>query len=299
MSALGRNTATPLTGRIIAVHGRHFRVEDRQGAIFECVTRGKKGGIACGDQVTFTLTSPGTGAIERILPRRNLLHRSDRFRSKLLAANVDHVFVVTAAVPTPDIDLLNRCLVACEAAGIPASIVINKSDLSESAAYIKRLHAYADLGYPLIPLSAKETSAPLKSALSGTAILIGASGVGKSTLINALVPAAEIATQDISEALDTGRHTTTNTRLYHLDNGAALIDSPGMQEFGLAHLTNQDLQSAFPEFRARIGHCRFYNCRHLKEPGCAILEAVASGAILTDRWRVYRALSEEIGAPSY
>lgn len=296
MKAEPKVNGTRLEGRVTAVHGRHFRVETADRSLYECVTRGKKGGMACGDEVRFSITSPGHGAIEQILPRRNLLYRSDRFRSKVLAANVDHVFVVVAAVPTPDFDLLNRCLVACEAAGITVSIVVNKADLSESTGLLERLVPYKKLGYAMISLSALQDISPLKAALAGgTSILIGASGVGKSTLINALIPEAEIATQAISTALDTGKHTTTHTRLYHLAETGALVDSPGMQEFGLWHLDSQDLQAAFPEFRDKIGHCRFYNCRHLKEPGCAILEAVESGGIQRGRWRVYRDLYDEIG----
>jgi len=295
----GRPAHSRLHARVSAVHGRHYRVESDDGQRYECVTRGKKGGIACGDEVEISLTSPGHGAIERILDRRNLLYRSDRFRSKLLAANVDHVFVVLAAVPTPDFDLMNRCLVACDAAGIPATLVLNKADLPESEGLLARLARYPTLGHPVIKLSALSDCSPLARALAGTSILIGASGVGKSTLINALVPEAEIATQAISEALDSGRHTTTHTRLYHLGHGAAIIDSPGMQEFGLAHLDSTQLPGAFPEFAQHIGQCRFYNCRHLKEPGCAILDAVAHGGIMEGRWRVYRDLCAEADTPRY
>lgn len=269
-------------------------VETADGRV-DCVTRGKKGGLACGDRVEIKPTGADAGVIEKNLPRDNLLYRSDRFHTKLLAANVDQVFIVTAAVPTPDPGLLDRCLVACEAAGIPARIVINKTDLPETAAWRDRLQAYAALGYPLIELAAKLDIAPLADWLAGrTSILVGASGVGKSTLVNALVPEAEIATQDISEALDTGKHTTTNTRLYHLPGGGALIDSPGMQEFALGHVDQAGLQAAFPEFRPLIGQCRFYNCRHLKEPSCAILAAVADGRIERNRWRCYEMLCREL-----
>ncbi len=297
----GARPARPagLIGRVSAVHGRHYRVEGEDGQRYECVSRGKRSGIACGDSVSFTLTSPGHGAIEQTLARRNLLYRSDHFRSKLLAANVDQVYVVVAGVPTPDIDLMNRCLVACAAADIPAFIVVNKADLAESRDLLHRLSAYPGIGYPLISLSAHDDCAPLARALAGTAILIGASGVGKSTLINALVPEAQITTQAISFALDTGRHTTTHTRLYHLDRKRALIDSPGMQEFGLAHVDARELATAFPEFRAHLGQCRFYNCRHLKEPGCAILGAVAAKRIAEERWRVYRDLSAEAESKVY
>jgi ribosome biogenesis GTPase len=280
-------------GRVIAVHGRHFRVETATGH-YDCVTRGKKGGIACGDRVRFRSTGDDSAVIEATLPRTNLLYRSDPFRSKLLAANVDQVFIVTAASPTPSLELLNRCLVAAEAAGIPARIVVNKADLPETAALVERLRPYAALGYPLLALSAKADVEPVRALLAErVSILVGASGVGKSTLVNALVPEAEIVTQEISEVLDSGKHTTTHTRLYHLPGGGALIDSPGMQEFGLSHLAPADLQAAFPEFRALAGQCRFYNCQHLKEPSCAVLAAVEDGRLLKDRWRTYRALLEE------
>lgn len=276
------------------MHGKHFLVETADGR-YDCVTRGKKGGIACGDRVEIKPTGRDAGVIEKQLPRDNLLYRSDRFHTKLLAANVDQVFVVTAAVPTPDPGLLDRCLVACAAAGIPAAIVVNKTDLPETSAWLERLRAYEPLGYPVIPLAAKADVTPLAKCLAGrTSILVGASGVGKSTLINALVPEAEIATQEVSEALDTGRHTTTHTRLYRLPGGGALIDSPGMQEFALGHLDQADLQAAFPEFHPLIGQCRFYNCRHLREPGCAILAAVEDGRIARQRWRCYEALCREL-----
>lgn len=293
MKHRARGLAQEQHGRIIAVHGRHYRVE-ADGIHLDCVTRGKKGGVACGDRVRFRATGDDTGVIEAVLDRDNLLYRSDAFRSKLLAANVDQVFVVIAAVPSPNLELLNRCLVAAEAAGIPARIVVNKIDLAESAALIDQLQPYAALGYPLLPLSAKADISPIQALLTDkVSILVGASGVGKSTLVNALVPEAEIATQEISEVLDSGKHTTTHTRLYHLPTGGALIDSPGMQEFGLGHLDLAALQSAFPEFRELAGQCRFYNCRHLQEPDCAVLAAVADGRILKSRWRTYQALQEE------
>lgn len=290
---------SPETGRVVATHGRHFRVETADGVI-ECVMRGKKGGVACNDRVAFRPTGQGAGVIEAILPRANLLHRSDQHRAKLLAANVDQVLLVTAAVPTPREELLSRGLVAAEAAGIPAVIVVNKTDLPETAAYLERLRTYAALGYPLVALSARRDVAPLLPWLAGkTSVLVGASGMGKSTLVNALHPQANAATAEVSASLDAGTHTTTHTRLYRIDGGGAIIDSPGMQEFGLRHLNLDDLQAAFPEFRRLAGQCRFHNCRHLREPNCAVLAAVESGAILRERWRVYQALLRENSQGQY
>lgn len=283
-----------LPGRVVAVHGHHLHVQ-ADNKIFECVTRGKKSGVACNDQVEFRSTGPDTGVIEVVLPRRNLLYRSVAHRTKLLAANVDQVVVVTAAVPLPREELLIRTLVACEAAGIPAHIVLNKSDLPETAWLYVRLRLYPELGYPLLTLSAKADVTPLQNLLLGKAsVLVGASGVGKSTLINALVPDAQASVGDISTALNAGKHTTTHTRAFPLPGGGQIIDSPGMQEFGLHHLGLEDLQRAFPEIRALTGQCRFHNCRHLKEPECAVLAAMRAGRIQEERWRVYRGLLYEL-----
>lgn len=287
------------TGRVVAVYGRHYRVEVA-GERFDCVTRGKRGGVACNDRVEIRTTAASAGVIERILPRRNLLWRSDGQRSKLLAANVDRVIVVTAAVPSPRTELINRCLVAAEAAHIACLILVNKADLAETSAYLSQLRPYADLGYPLLCLSARQDVGPLLPWLTGqTSVLVGASGVGKSTLINALVPNAGAETMEISVALDTGRHTTTSTRLYALPSGGAIIDSPGMQTFGLRHLTLAELRAAFPEFRRLAGQCRFHDCRHLQEPDCAVLAAVRSGQILSERWQVYRDLIRENAQAPY
>ncbi|MCS6786606.1 MAG: ribosome small subunit-dependent GTPase A [Thiobacillaceae bacterium] len=284
-----------LRGRVVAVHGRRYQVE-AEGRLLSCVTRGKRGGVACNDRVELTVTGPEEGVIERILPRDNLLWRSDGQREKLLAANVDLAVVVTAAVPTPREGLLDRCLVAAEAAGVRAVILVNKVDLAQSAAYVERLRPYEALGYPVLALSAKLDVTPLRPWLAGrVSVLVGASGVGKSTLINALVPQARAATAEHSQALDAGRHTTTHTRLYPLPQGGALIDAPGMQEFGLRHLRLSELQAAFPELRGLAGRCRFNDCRHLREPGCAVRAAMEEGRILPARWRVYRDLLRENG----
>ena len=284
------------TGRVVAAHGRRFLIE-ADNTIVECVTRGRKSDIVCGDRVTFAMTDAEKGVIESVDPRRNLLYRSDDFRSKLIAANLDLAVVVVAAVPYFREELLIRCLVACESANIPVLIALNKSDLPETAALHRHLETYAQLGYPQITVSARGDLAALQAHLTGrTSVLVGASGVGKSTLLNALAPEANAATGEISLALDAGKHTTTNARLFHLPGGGDLIDSPGMQEFGLQHLTPAALMDAFPEIRSRAGQCRFYNCRHLKEPGCAVLAAAQAGDMLPNRLRVYQSLLGQLPA---
>jgi ribosome biogenesis GTPase / thiamine phosphate phosphatase len=280
-----------ISGRVVAAHGRRFLVEAGERVV-ECVTRGRKSDIVCGDRVNFNLTHADSGIIENLAPRRNLLYRSDQFRSKLIAANLDQAVVVVAAVPYFREELLIRCLVACESADIPVLIVLNKADLPETEALHRHLENYVRLGYPQITVSARADLSELQTRLRGkSSVLVGASGVGKSTLLNHLIPGTGAATGEISQALDAGKHTTTQARLYHLpDSGGDLIDSPGMQEFGLQHLSQTALMHAFPEIRGRAGQCRFHNCRHLKEPGCAVLAAAQAGEILSNRLRVYQSL---------
>ncbi len=283
-------------GRVVAAHGRHFHVESPEGVV-ECVMRGKKGGIACGDRVAFQPIPSGGGVIEKVEARDNLLYRSDEMRSKLIAANLDLAVVVTAAVPYFREELLIRCLVSCETADIPVLILLNKTDLAETAALAKHLAAYGALGYDLLAVSAMGDLSALEARLRGrTSVLVGGSGMGKSTLLNRLVPDAHAATGEISESLDAGRHTTTHARMYRLPSGGQLIDSPGMQEFGLQHLDAAALMAAFPEIRERVGQCRFYNCRHLKEPGCAVREAAETGAMLPVRYKVYQSLLGQLAA---
>lgn len=288
-----------LEGVAVATYGRHYDVELQDGRKAHCVVRGKKGGVACGDQVEIRITGPDQGVIEKVLPRRSLFYRSDLFRTKVIAANVTQVVIVVAPVPSFYEELLTRCLVAAEANGITALIVLNKWDLGEPAQQAwALLQLYRDLGYETIRLSAKEDVSPLRRPLGGhTSILVGQSGMGKSSIINALLPQARAETGAISEALDSGRHTTTYSRLYHLDDDSRIIDSPGMQEFGLHHLDLTEIDHAFVEFRPYLGHCRFSNCRHLAEPGCAVAEAAAAGQIAEKRLAAYRKIAETLTIP--
>jgi ribosome biogenesis GTPase len=284
-----------LAGQVVAAHGRHYVVETDRGELLTCFPRGKKSLLACGDRVQVTPTAAGQGAIEAVDPRRCLLYRSDQHREKLIAANATQMIVVLAAVPSFYEELVNRCLVAAEHQGIRAVIVLNKFDLTEeSQRALEALALYRELGYTVLPLVAKRDVGPLRPYLEGElSVLVGQSGMGKSTIINGLVPGAAAKVAEISLALDSGRHTTTYTRLYRLGPGTALIDSPGMQEFGLSHLTLDDLQRAFPELRPHLGQCRFNDCRHLTEPGCAVQAASERGEISDRRLSIYRKLAEE------
>jgi len=293
-----------LTATIIAAHGRHYvaQVDDLR---LQCVTRGKKSDVTVGDQVSVMTTSPKQGVIEAIGERKTLLFRSDQYKSKLLAANVTQLFIVVATEPGFADDLISRSLVAAEAAGIQAHIILNKTDVVDLLPRAReRLRPYAAIGYPVHEVSAladpDATIATLRPLLAeNSTILIGQSGMGKSSIINLIVPGADIATREISAALDTGKHTTTFTRLYAVDTNTSIIDSPGFQEFGLYHLTEGMLERAFREFAPFLGHCRFTNCHHLAEPDCAILAAVKAGQIAPMRQTLYAQLVHESSQTLY
>ncbi len=286
---------TENTAQITANYGRRFSVRTLSGCLYEANTRGKRVDFACGDWVRITPLNREQAVIEELLPRQSLLYRQDAYRSKLIAANVTLLVIVTAAVPAPSEMLLQRALLAAEAADIRMLIAVNKSDLPQSAAWLEKLAFYQTLGYPLLPLCALEGADALKPLLAGeTAILLGQSGMGKSTLVNALLGFDAARTGEISAALDSGRHTTTHARLYDLDNGGKLIDSPGLQEFGLHHLERTELLQYFPDLRHLAGQCRFHNCSHRAEPGCALKAAADSGAVRAERLAFLQKLSDEL-----
>lgn len=286
---------TENTAQITASYGRRFSVRTLSGCLYEANTRGKRVDFACGDWVRITPLNREQAVIEELLPRQSLLYRQDAYRSKLIAANVSLLVIVTAAVPAPSEMLLQRALLAAEAADIRMLIAVNKSDLPQSAAWLEKLAFYQTLGYPLLPLCALEGADALKPLLAGeTAILLGQSGMGKSTLANALLGFDAARTGEISAALDSGRHTTTHARLYDLDNGGKLIDSPGLQEFGLHHLERTELLQYFPDLHHLAGQCRFHNCSHRAEPGCALKAAADSGAVRAERLAFLQKLSDEL-----
>lgn len=286
-------------GVVVAAFGKRFQVE-LSDSLYEkkrisCVTRGKKTDIACGDMVCVKLTDKREGVIETTLPRKTLLYRSNAFKSKMLAANVTQIIIVLATQPSFYEVLLNRCLIAAEAANIKALVVLNKCDLADNDGAKQKLELYKALGYQVLSLSAKEDISTIKPYLQGEAsILVGQSGMGKSTIINALLPNESVRTQEVSHVLDSGKHTTTAAHLYHLDENSQLIDSPGLQEFGLHHLSTDELEHAFVEFRPFLGKCRFNNCKHLQEPDCAIIGAVNTNKITAERLAIYKMLRTEI-----
>jgi ribosome biogenesis GTPase len=290
-----------LSAQVVAVFGRQYLVRLADGSEIACLTRGKKSEVACGDVVEVRRTADPstelrTGAqavIERIAPRRSLLHRSDAFREKLIAANVTQIIIVVAAEPSFSDELLARCLVAAYDQKLDVLIVLNKCDLLNAAAAArKRLIPYRDIGYRVLELSAKQDVTALRPFLTGhTSVLVGQSGMGKSTLINALLPDAQAATREISAALDSGKHTTTHARLYRIDETSSLIDCPGVQAFGLHHLSFGGIEQGFVEFAQYLGQCRFHDCRHVHEPGCALRNAVAAGKIDARRLELFQQIA--------
>ncbi len=297
-------SASERLGRIISSHGRHYMVELEDGSLRKCFPRGKKGGPAVGDWVVVTLKGE-EGSIERILERRNLLFRSDDMRTKQFAANVDRLLIVVAPEPAFSDDLAGRALVGARSAGIEPMIILNKADLPSVDAARQKLEPFRRLGVPIVETNATDPAATrevLLPLLEGQcSLLLGQSAMGKSTLLNALVPEAQAHTQEHSQALGAGRHTTTATRLYHLPgNAGELIDSPGFQAFGLNHLSAEDILRGFPEFAEPTAHCRFYNCSHRHEPGCGVLAALENGEIAPERHALYeRLLAENENQRSY
>ena len=278
-------------GTIVAAFGRHYEIELADGRIATGYPKGKKSLLAVGDEVQL---SPD-GQIMAHGARRSLLYRSDAYRQKLIAANATQLLLVVATDPSFSDMLLSRALVAAEHQGLTTTIVLNKCDLTPALPAARRLLApYIALGCRVVELSAKFDPSPLLPLLAGeSSVLVGQSGMGKSTLTNALVPGAAAATRELSTALDSGKHTTTYARRYKLPQGGTLIDSPGLQEFGLKHLTAQEIEFGFAEFRPFLGQCRFRDCQHDAEPGCAIKQALAEGIIHPRRLDHFRQFISE------
>lgn len=284
-----------MKGLVIAAFGRQWVVQDENGQTHSAVSRGRKSDLAVGDEVELSALGSGQAVIERGLPRRNELRRTDAFRTKLIACNLDQVGIVLAADPPFSEELLLRVLLAARADGIDIALIVNKSDLTAARAAVEpRVAAYRALGYEVFDCSAgahpDEARAQLSPWLAGrSTLLLGQSGMGKSTLINLLIPDADQRTREISTVLASGKHTTTFTRMFVMPDAQGsrstrVIDSPGFQSFGLEHLSASQKMHAMPEFAPLLGQCRFNNCTHRDEPGCAIRQAAQEGRL--DAWRL-------------
>jgi ribosome biogenesis GTPase / thiamine phosphate phosphatase len=326
----GRTGAAPLPGTqaglVVASFGRHVMVETPSGQRVICHPRGKKNQAVVGDRVRW-LPTQDEGTLEKIEERSNLFYRQDEMRTKSFAANLDQVLILIAAEPEFSESQLTRALIAAEAEHITPVIALNKSDLAEpfGRAWAK-LAPYRAMGYQMLPLAIKPKT---ETAIAAGAndpqpaqfqalmallrdkktLVLGPSGAGKSSLTNLLVPDARVLTAEISQALNSGKHTTTSTTLYWVDtdgDGArtsALIDSPGFQEFGLHHIEPMQLANYMPDFKAHAQECKFYNCTHLHEPGCGVISEVKSTAspssIGASRYRLYSELFAELSQTRY
>jgi ribosome biogenesis GTPase len=288
-------------GLVVASHGRHCVVETPDGERRICHPRGKKSQVVVGDRVQW-LASTDEGTIEKVEPRHNLFYRQDEIRTKSFAANLDQVLILLAAEPEFSEMQLTRALIAAEAEHIKPIIVLNKSDLTElhARAFI-RLAPYVKMGYTVLQGAFKSGDlGDLPERLKHkTTLVLGPSGTGKSTLINALVPNANVATAEISQALNSGKHTTTSTTWHWVDaeRKTGLIDSPGFQEFGVHHIDAMQLAAYMPDFKPHVTHCKFYNCTHLHEPSCGVQDAAESRAISPSRYKLYGMLFAELTQP--
>jgi ribosome biogenesis GTPase len=279
-----------LRGDVVAGYGRDTLVRSDEGETLRARTRKRSLQAVCGDRVQLEPSGRGHAIIVEIEPRRTVFARASARRTKILAANVSQVVILVACEPSFSDELLARVLVAAERASLPALIALNKVDLAERRTEaLAQLAPFRGLGYPVVELAARIDPEPLRVYLQRQrSVLVGQSGMGKSTLVKALVPDAQVRIQEISTFLDAGRQTTTAARFYPLDAVSELVDTPGVSEFGLADLSAAQIAAGFREFSPYAGHCRFTDCRHLAEPDCALAAAAEAGRIHPRRLALYR-----------
>lgn len=291
-------------GIIISNFGQQLDIEalegENQGKIFRCFQRSNLDALVSGDYVIWQEGDP-VGIVIASLPRQNYLERPSSFGElRPVAANIDQIIIVIAPAPQPFANLIDRYLVAAEHYAITPIVLLNKADLIDTSnrdALEALLNVYREIGYQVLMVCAKSGDGipALKSLLDDkTSVFVGQSGVGKSALINTLLAEAVTPEGALSQARDKGRHTTTSARLYHFPDGGDLIDSPGIREFHLEHLDRETLLHGFIEFRAYLGKCKYRDCRHDREPGCALKEAVEQKAIHPDRMASFRLISQTL-----
>ena len=275
------------TGKVITRYGQRQLVETNNGEIFQCLSRQNIGFSVAGDEVLFQKTKQDEAIVTAIYPRRNELQRKD----KLIAANVDQLWLVVALEPHYEFDLIDRYLIMAENSNLPIGIVINKIELSKNEKQLNEdFEHYITLGYEIHSLSVKSginVDTFKEKLVNKSHIFLGQSGVGKSSLINSLIPDLELRVNEISIKSKLGKHTTTNTTLYHIPSGGDLMDSPGVREFQLDNLSEEQIVRGFREFKALSDKCRFRNCRHINEPDCAIKVALENGDISNNRYESY------------
>ncbi len=281
-------------GRVITRYGAELILETSTGAHIRCTTRRKLEHVACGDYVEWQTEAHGNASVTAILPRQNVLVRPDfRGKPRSVAANIDVLLVATSWRPAPNWEMLDRYLIAARQLPADVVIIVNKSDLRAQyadAEHEAALAEYVQVGYPVLHTqagSSQDMEAMLQAVSGRTAILVGQSGVGKSSLVAQLLPDLEnIRVGSIGDTGE-GRHTTTVATLYHLPDRGALIDSPGVRDFTLTRLGVAELQAGYPEFEPFMGECRFNNCTHRHEPGCAIKAALAAADLPPRRYQRY------------
>ena len=292
-------TATHPVGRIIASYGKRGILADTDGKHYRYVLKGRRLRVVCGDYVSWDPATRGEEArVTGVHDRRNALERPDsRGKTELIAANLTRIVVVIAPAPAPDFFLVDRYICAAEMQGIAAAIAWNKADISNSLP--DELTDYATLGYPILPVSAT-TGAGIEALgqllRDGVSLLAGQSGVGKSSLINALVPQADVTVGSLSEANREGRHTTTASFMHTLPGGGELIDTPGVREFAPVIHDLGKVQNGFREILALAGECRFGDCQHMREPDCAVKQASEAGRISARRYASYKRLRNSAAA---
>lgn len=289
------------TGLLVSHYGQHIEIEDAKGTVRRCVARSNLGSIAVGDKVIWCPEKNGPDVIVAVEPRRSKLHRYHKFDGdKLVAANIDRLYIVVAAEPSRAMNVLDRYLMLAEIQHIQPVIVFNKTDLLEAEALADLqdfLAYYADIGYPVIYTSTHTPRGLTELANSlnqKTSIFVGLSGVGKSSLIQCLLPDEHLAIGELSARSREGNHTTTTAKLFHLPQGGNLIDCPGIRELAVGNLSVAEVLSGFPDIATLAAQCQFRDCSHVHEPGCALLVALANNAVNPDRLASFHKIIAEI-----